>query len=229
MTTLKLLSSMAPRECLAAAIDAYQKSQPTRVDAQAAGGVDVARRIEAGEAMDLVVLADDAIDKLCAGGHLARTDRKSLMTSGIAVGIRSGSGDLDLSSESAVKDAVLATPSLSYSTGPSGRYLESLFARWGILEQIRSRIIVPPPGTPVAQLVASGRAALGFQQLSELLNVPGIEVAGPLPGEIQHLTTFTGAVTAKSSNVAAARAFLDFVASEAVEAIRGRFGMSAAR
>jgi len=127
-----------------------------------------------------------------------------------------------------VKDAVLAAPALSYSTGPSGRYLESLFARWGILDQIRARIVVPPPGTPVAQLVASGKAALGFQQLSELLNVPGIQVVGPLPGEIQHLTTFTGAVTTKSSNVAAARAFLRFAASEAVEVIRARFGMATA-
>lgn len=229
MSTLTVLSSMAPRECLAAAINAYEKSQPVRVEAQAAGGVDVARRIEAGEAVDLVVLADDAIDKLCASGYLTRENRQGLMTSGIAVGIRSGKGDLDLSCESAVKDAVLASPSLSYSTGPSGRYLESLFVRWGILERIRSRIIVPPPGTPVAQLVASGKAALGFQQMSELLNVPGIEVAGPLPAEIQHLTTFTGAITAKSLNVAAARAFLSFVASEAVDEIRSRFGMSASQ
>jgi molybdate transport system substrate-binding protein len=199
------------------------------VDAQAAGGVDVTRRIQAGEAVDLVVLADEAIDKLCASGHLARGYRRDLMTCGIAVGVRSGSNDVDISSESAVKNAVLAAASLSYSTGPSGRYLESLFVRWGILDQIRSSIIVPPPGVPVAQLVASGRAALGFQQLSELLNVAGVEVVGPLPGEIQHLTTFTGALAAKSPNVAAARGFLDFVASEAVEAIRARFGMSAAR
>ena len=229
MTTLKLLSSMAPRECLAAAIDAYEKTQPTRVDARAAGGVDVAHRIESGEEVDLVVLSNDAIDKLIAGGHLAREGRTDLMTSGIAVAIRSGSSNLDLSSESAVKAAVLASSSLSYSTGPSGRYLESLFKRWGILDEIRSRIIVPPPGTPVVQLVASGRAALGFQQLSELLNVSGIEVVGPLPREIQHLTTFTGAITAKLSNVLAARAFLGYVASEAVEAIRTRFGMSEAK
>jgi molybdate transport system substrate-binding protein len=229
MTTLKLLSSMAPRECLEAAIEAFQRSQPTRVDALAAGGVDVARRIEAGEAVDLVVLADDAIDKLIAGGHLAREGCENLMTSGIAVGTRTGSGHVDISSESAVKEAVLAAPCLSYSTGPSGRYLESLFARWGILDEIRSRIVVPPPGTPVAQLVASGKAALGFQQLSELLNVPGIQVVGPLPGEIQHLTTFSGAVTTKSSDAATARAFLGFAASEAVEAIRARFGRSAPR
>jgi molybdate transport system substrate-binding protein len=229
MTTLKLLSSMAPRECLAAAAHAYEKSHATRVLAQAAGGVDVAHRIEAGEALDVVVLADDAIEKLCAAGHLAREECQALMTSGIAVGIRSGGGgQVDLSSESSVKAAVLAAPSLSYSTGPSGRYLESLFTSWGILDAIRSRIIVPPPGTPVAQLIASGRAALGFQQLSELLNVPGIEIAGPLPEEIQHLTTFTGTVTTNSANVAAAQDFLDFVVSDALDAIRARFGMAKA-
>jgi molybdate transport system substrate-binding protein len=227
MATLKLLSSMAPKACLAAAIELYGKSHTDRVLAEAAGGVDVTQRIAAGEAVDLVVLSDDAIEKLQAGGHVARDGRMPLMSSGIAVAVKTGAASPTISNEAAVKAAVLGSASISYSTGPSGRYLESLFTRWGILESIRERVVVPPPGTPVAELVASGEADLGFQQLSEMLNAPGIRVLGPLPDDIQQETIFSGAVTSVSTMKESARDLLRFLASPALGTIRLQFGMSA--
>ena len=126
--------------------------------AEAAGGVEVAKRIQAGEDADVVVLADAAIDKLIAGGQL-RAGRVDLVKSGVAIAVRSGAGRPDISTETAVQAAVLAAGSLSYSTGPSGVYLEKLFERWGILETIRSRIVVPPPG--VSRRLAGGRRTGG--------------------------------------------------------------------
>jgi molybdate transport system substrate-binding protein len=114
---------------------------------------------------------------------------------------------------------------LSYSTGPSGVYLEKMFARWGILEDIRSRIVVPPPGIPVASLVASGAAELGFQQTSELLNRPGIEVIGPLPAAIQTVTIFSGGISAVCARPEAARALLRYMASAAASAVKQRYGL----
>jgi molybdate transport system substrate-binding protein len=225
MATLKLLSSMAPKACLLAAIELFEMARVDRVVAEAAGGVDVARRIESGETVDVVVLADDAIDKLVAGRHVACEGRMRLMSSGIAVAVRSNAVLPDLTSEASVKSAVLAAPSVSFSTGPSGRYLESLFARWGILDHIWQRIVVPPPGTPVAQLVAAGTVALGFQQLSEMLHAPDV-IVSLLPAEIQHLTVFTGAVTLKSSDSEAARSLVAFLASAATDATKIAFGMS---
>lgn len=228
MGTLILLSSMAPRALLGAAVHDYQASHGAQVEASAAGGVDVARRIEAGEGVDVVVLSRDAIDKLTLSGHLVEASRRDLMTSGIAAAVRTGTPAPDIRDEAAVRRAVLEAPSISYSTGPSGRYLESLFKRWGILDEIRSRILIPPPGTPVAQLVRSGTVALGFQQCSELLDVPGIDLVGPLPASIQQLTTFSGAVSTGSSAPEAAADLLAYLASPEREPLKRRFGMAGA-
>jgi molybdate transport system substrate-binding protein len=178
--------------------------------------------------VDLVVLAANAIDKLIAEGRVL-PDRVDLVEYGVAVAVRSGAATPSIATEEDVKAAVLAASSLSYSTGPSGVYLEKLFGRWGILEQIRARIVVPPPGVPVGSLVADGQVALGFQQLSELMNLEGITVLGPLPDSIQTLTVFSGGVCASSAVPEAARTLLQYLASPGVAAIKQQYGMAAAR
>jgi molybdate transport system substrate-binding protein len=217
---------MAPREALAAAIAMYQQTHSVCIQAQAAGGVDVARRIEAGEPIDIVVLSDDAIDKLVEAGRLSPRGRVALMTCGIAVAVPAGAAHPDLRDEPAVKAAVVAAQSLSYSTGPSGRYLEKLFDRWGILQSVRERIVVPPPGVPVASLIASGKVKLGFQQLSELMGIAGIDVIGALPAPIQQITTFSAALCAACSEADAAGGFLRFVASAQLDELKQRYGMA---
>jgi len=226
MTTLKLLSSMAPRAVLSAASVLYKENHAASIATEAAGGVDVARRVAAGEAVDIVVLSSDAIDKLIDGGHLSGSSRVDLMNSEIAVAVPAGAERPSLADEASVKAAVAAAPSISYSTGPSGRYLETLFDRWGLLESLRSRIVVPPPGVPVAHLVARGEVRLGFQQLSELLGVKGIDIVGALPAPIQQLTTFTGAVARSSASADSARGFLEFLASSHLDELKRRHGMA---
>ena len=227
-TPLKLISSMATREVLAELVSQYQRITAQPVTADAAGGVDVAKRVQGGEMVDVVVLASDAIDKLIAEGKLLAGSRVDIVKSGVAVAVRGGAQRPPIDSEEAVKQAVLATKTLSYSTGPSGVYLEKIFARWGILDRIRSRIVVPPPGVPVASLVADGRAELGFQQLSELMNRPGIEVLGPLPPAIQSVTTFSGGIAAACSRPESADALLAYLASPAAVETKRRYGLDAA-
>jgi molybdate transport system substrate-binding protein len=222
-----MVSSMATRELLAALAAQYERESGIVVHAGAGGGVEIARRISEGEVADVVVLASNAIDKLIAEGRIAGS-RVDLVRSGIAMAVRAGAARPAVASEGDVMAAVLAAPSLSYSTGPSGVYLEKLFARWGILERVRPRIVVPPPGVPVGSLVADGRAALGFQQLSELMNLAGISVLGPLPDAIQTLTTFSGGVCAASVQQGAAAALLEFLASPRVAAIKHESGMEPA-
>jgi molybdate transport system substrate-binding protein len=225
---LKVLSSMATREVLGELARRFALATAQPVSTEAAGGVDVAKRVQAGEALDVVVLASDVIEKLIGEGKLLEASRVDLVKSGVAVAVRAGAALPDISTEDAVKRAVIAAPSVSYSTGPSGVHLEKVFARWGILGEIRPRVVVPRPGVPVASLVASGAAALGFQQLSELQNVAGVTVVGPLPPALQIVTTFSGGISVQCAAPQTARALLDYMASPEALEIKRRYGMDAA-
>jgi molybdate transport system substrate-binding protein len=224
---LKLLSSMAAREVLAELVRGFTAQTGQPVAAEAAGGVEVAKRVQAGDSADVVVLSDTAIDKLIAGAQL-RAGRMDLVKSGVAIAVRSGASRPDVSTEAAVQAAVANASSLSYSTGPSGVYLEKLFERWGVLATIRARIVVPPPGVPVASLIASGKAELGFQQLSELLNVAGIEVLGPLPAAIQSITTFSAGISVGCEQPEVAIQLLNYMRLPAATAVKQRYGMEPA-
>lgn len=159
---------------------------------------------------------------------MAAGSRVDLVKSGIAIAVRADGPRPRVGTEEEVKSAVLAAATLSYSTGPSGVYLEKMFERWGILEGIRKRIVVPPPGVAVGSLVASGTAELGFQQLSEFLGVPDIEVVGLLPPAIQSMTTFSGGISVSCADPAAARQLLEFMASPATAAAKFTHGMEPA-
>lgn len=226
--TLKGISSMATRLVLADLVQPWQQRTGGQVAIESVGGVDAAKRVAAGEAFDVVFLASDAIDKLVAAGHLLPGSRVDLVRSGVAVAVREGAPRPDISSEAAVRAAVLAARSLSYSTGPSGVALNKLFERWGIAEQIRDRIITPPPGVPVGSLVAKGDVELGFQQLSELMHLPGITVLGPLPDAIQIVTTFSAGVGATTQHADLVRELLAAMNAPETAETKRRHGMDAA-
>ena len=224
---LKMISSMATRELLAQLAAGFTRETGVLVQPEAGGGVEVAKRISAGEHFDVVVLAANAIDKLIGETRVVGP-RVDLVRSGVAIAVREGAPRPPVASEEDVKAAVLGAASLSYSTGPSGVYLEKLFERWGILGQVRPRIVVPPPGVPVGSLVADGRVALGFQQLSELMNLAGIAVLGPLPDAIQTMTVFSGGVCASSAQPETARRLLDYMHGDAVAPLKRHHGMEPA-
>jgi molybdate transport system substrate-binding protein len=192
---------------------------------ESVGGVDAAKRVQAGEPFDVVVLASDAIDKLIATGHVLADSKIDLVLSGVSVAVQAGAPRPDISTEDAVRHAVLTAKSVSYSTGPSGVALVQLIERWGIAAQLQRRLVQAPPGVPVGSLVARGDVALGFQQLSELIHQEGIEVVGPLPPAIQITTTFSGGVCAGSGHAQAVRALLGFMASAQADAAKRRQGM----
>ncbi len=228
-TTLRLISSMATRALLAELAEAYAVVQPQiSLAVESVGGVDAARRVQAGEAFDAVVLAAKAIDQLIDSGQLIAGSRADLVRSGVAVAVRAGAPAVDIGSEDAVRQAVLAARSISFSTGPSGVHLQQLFERWGIAEQIKSRIVQAPPGVPVGSLVAQGEVELGFQQQAELINLPGITVLGPLPPAIQVMTVFSAGLSTTSTQPDAVRALLAWMVSPACATIKTNNGMESA-
>jgi len=224
---IKGISSLATRAVLGELADAFQRRSGHRVAIESVGGVDAARRVQAGEAFDVVFLASDAIDKLIAAGRVQTGSRVDLVRSGVAVAVRAGAAQPDISTPEAVRQAVLGARSVGYSTGPSGVALVKLFEQWGIAEQIKARLVQAPPGVPVGSLVAGGKVALGFQQLSELMHLEGITVVGPLPPAMQIITTFSAGMCTDTRQASAVRAMLDDMNTPAAAQVKRRHGMEA--
>ena len=223
---------MATRKLLQELIGRFESSsassQAVPVVLESVGGVDAAKRVRAGEAFDVVVLAKDAIADLIATGGLLADGQVDVVDSAVAVAVRSGTAHPDISSVEALKRAVLDARTIGYSTGPSGVQLAKLFDAWGITEALTGRITVAPPGIPVGTLVARGDVALGFQQLSELVGVDGIDVIGTLPPAVAITTTFSGAVARTATHADLARELLQFMGTPAVADVKRRHGMEPA-
>jgi molybdate transport system substrate-binding protein len=222
------ISSMATRQILADLFESYEQRTGRRVAIRSMGGVEATRMVRAGEPADVIVLASKVMEQLEAEGHLISGSRVEFARSGIAIAVRSGARQLNVSDEESVKQAILEAPKICYSTGPSGEHLKRLWERWGIAGSVSQRALQVPPGVPVGTVVARGDADLGFQQLSELLHVPGIEIIGPLPPEIQAVTVFSAGVSNTSSQREEARALVAYLTSPEADAAKRQHGMEAA-
>ena len=223
---LVVLSSMATRHILGDLVRDHEARKGAHVEIRSMGGVEAAKLVRAGEATDVVILASKVMASLEAEGHLAKGATKDFARSEIGIAVRAGLALPSVANERAVKQAMLDARKICYSTGPSGDHLQALCEKWGVP---LARTLVAPPGVPVAALVANGDADLGFQQLSELIGQPGIEVVGPLPPEIQAVTVFSAGVSIKSrDDKGYARALVAYLASVETAGAKRRRGMEPA-
>ena len=222
---IHLISSMATRETLNELIKLFEQTSDWRIKAESGGGVEMTKRVQANEPVDLVVLASASIDQLIAEGKLLAETRTDLVSSGIGIAVRAGARRFEIGSAEAVRDALLLARTVGYSTGPSGTYLLKMFQTLGVHDALKARLIQAPPGVPVASLIARDEVELGFQQVSELINAPGIELLGQLPAALQSVTTFTAATTTWAQNRQAIAELLKFMNSKPADAVKRRFGM----
>ncbi len=225
---IKLISSMATRQVLAELAAQWQSASGIEVNIESVGGVDAAKRVQAGEAFDGVVLASDAIEKLTASGFVAAGSRVDLVRSSVAVAVKAGTPAPDISTESALRSAIEAAPTIGYSTGPSGVALVKLFEKWGMQDILQARIVQAPPGIPVGTLVARGEVALGFQQLSELMHLDGITVVGTLPEAVAITTVFSAATCAASAQSETTTKLFAFMAAHEAASVKQKHGMQPA-
>ena len=226
-TTIKVMGSAAVKEAYLELVPPFEKASGHKVITTWIGGVDIVKRVTAGEATDMVFQAGNAIDGLIKIGKIAPGSRSDIATSWVAVAVKAGAPRPDISSGDALKRALLAAKSIAYSTGPSGVYLIELFERMGIAEQIQHKV-TQIKGEPVGGAVARGEADIGFQQMSELLPVPGIDIIGPLSADIQQVTTFSAGIHADTQVAKAAREMISFFKTPVAHAVIRAKGMEPA-
>lgn len=207
---------MATRELLAelAAPGGLLGSPP--VSFESAGGVEVARRVRDGEEADLVVLAEDAIASLAREGLVVGSSVRGLFESEVVIAAREEGPAADVSTLAALQSTLRSSMGVGYSTGPSGTGLTRMLEQWELADELANRLVLAPPGIPVARLLTEGIADLGFQQRSELSGVPGVRILGPMPTGAEIRTVFTGAVLTRSTQRQPAGHVLSAMASEHV-------------
>jgi len=225
MPQIKVMLSAAFKEAYLELVPQFERASGHKVESLWVPSVQMMSRLKGGETVDLVILSAASLEELRKAGLVS--ERTDLARSGIGVAVKSGARKPDISSGEAVKRAVLAARGIAYSTGPSGIYLMGLFQRMGIAESIQSKV-KQVQGEPAGGVVARGEAEIAFQQVSELLPVPGIDFVGPLPADIQQITVFSAGLHGAAKQPDAARALVKFLTAPAAAPVIRKNGMEPA-
>jgi molybdate transport system substrate-binding protein len=182
-------------------------------------------RLERGEEIDVVIMAAPALADLIKQGKIQADSRVDLARSYIGMAVKAGAPKPDISTVDALKRTLLAAKSIGYSDSASGVYLSTeLFPKLGIADQIKGKAR-KIEADPVGGFVANGEVEIGFQQISELRPVKGIDIVGVLPAGAQRITIFAAAIPTTSRNPKAAKAFIHWLASPAVYSIVEKSGL----
>jgi len=185
----------------------------------------IPNRIDRGEPVDLVIMVGEALGELEKRGKVVPGTRVDLVRSSIAMAVKKGAPRPDISTVDALRRTMLAAKSIAYSDSASGVYIEkALIPRLGIAEQVKGKARMIP-AEPVGKVVARGDAEIGFQQLSELKPIEGIDIVGLVPGDAQKVTVFSAGISASAQQPAAAKSLLAWLTSEKAKATITRTGL----
>ena len=211
-------------EVMGALLPIFEKSSGHKVTIKFQGAPQTISQLKEGAAIDLLIADEEVIGGLVKDGMIAAGGNARVMLSRVGVAVRAGTPKPDIGSADALKAALIAAKSVAYSQGASGQHFVTVIARLGLVDTLKPKTIIVQ-GKPVGAAVAAGEAEIGVQQVAELLPVPGIDLLGPLPGDLQKIIVYAAGVSAKAKDPDAAKALVKFLASEAAVSVIKQKGM----
>jgi molybdate transport system substrate-binding protein len=212
---IRVLSTQATEEAFKELVPQFEKTSGHMVTAVFTGTLDVNKRLAAGEAYDMIIMAGPAIDDHIKGGKVVPGSRVNIASSGVAVAVPKGAPKPDISTVDALKNALIAAKAIGYSTGPSGVYVITMFEKLGVADVVKPKLKQTPTGVFVGTIIANREVEIGFQQVSELMSFPGVDYVGPLPAEVQQITTFSSGIQVGAKQAEAAKALVNFITAPA--------------
>ena len=228
MATIKLFVSNSMRGVMNELIPQFERASGHRVEISYDPAKVMMERIARGEVADLAILGGSAIADLIKAGKVTAGSKRSISSCGVGVAVFAGAKKPDIGSVEAFKKALLAAQSVAWTQeGASGMYFTQLIERLGIAEQLKAKAVRKPGGL-IGELVAARKAELAVQQIPELMAVPGIELVGPFPPEIQVTTVSVAGIFSASSQPDAAKALLDHLTTPAAARVMKAKGMEPA-
>jgi molybdate transport system substrate-binding protein len=221
---IRLLSTLALKGAVERLAGQYQAAAGTRLDADYAPTVGLLKRLREGEKADVLILTREGLDELIGEGAVVAASKVDLARSYVGLAVKAGQPHPDISTEAALRKALLSARSVAYSKiGASGIYFAELIRRLGLAAEINARATVTAGFT--AERLITGEADLAVQQISELKQVADIEVVGPIPRELQTVAVFTAGRMASSAKAAAGDALLKYLASPEVAPVLRQSGL----
>jgi molybdate transport system substrate-binding protein len=225
---INVIATTAMREVMEELVPMFERASGHKVAVTFLSGAVLPGKVKEGVQADLVVTTPATIDDLVQAGRVVAGSRVDFVRSGAGVAVRAGAPKPDIGTPDALKRALLAAKSVGYSQGPSGVHFMSTMARLGIADEIKAKGVVPPLGTRVGTLIAKGEAEIGVQQITELLQIPGIDFVGPLPRELQANIVYATATPTSAKEKAAAAEFIRFLSSEPALPVIKKVGLDPA-
>ncbi|WP_298363732.1 substrate-binding domain-containing protein [uncultured Bradyrhizobium sp.] len=223
--SVRVLSTLALKGAVARVAAAYQAASGVRIDADFAPTLALLERLRGGETADLVILTREGLDEMTGEGRVARKSVVDLARSYVGVAVKAGAAHPDIASEAALRAALLGARAVAYSRlGASGILFAQLIARLGIAEAVNARAVIIPAGFTAERLV-SGEADLAIQQISELKQIDGVEIVGPIPLGLQTPAVFSAGRMVASERAAAADHLLRYLASADVAPVLRATGL----
>jgi molybdate transport system substrate-binding protein len=228
---LKVLTAGAYRQVVDALVPDFEKQTGNKVTVDNGTTGQLTKRIDGGEAFDVLVITPAVVDQMIASGKLSPGSRVMLASVGVGVVVKEGAPKPDIGTVEAFKNALLAAKSVAYidpaSGGSSGIYVDQLLVKLGIADQIKPKTKLKQGGH-VADLIASGEAELGIHQISEIVPVKGVSLVGPLPKEIQNTTIYAGGLSATTKDKEAATELIKYFSGPDAAAVLKSKGMDPA-